>query len=323
MQLQFLVLLLCALYGSVFTLGKLTLEYSSPLFITGARMLLAAVILLAYQYFFNRKHFSFKKQHLFPAFIIGLTNVYLTNAFEFWGLQYMDSGKACFIYSFSPIATALMSYFWFSEKITLHKWLGLLIGILGFVPILMANSNAAEDSSGYVMFLSFAELALLGAAVFNAVGWMTMRVMVKDQGCTGVMANSVSMLLGGVMSLVNSWFMDDWNPVPVSNFWPFIQYFLILTLVSNIICYNLNAYLLRHFTATYLSFTGLSQPLFAALFGFIFLQEVVSEYFWISVAAVSVGLFIYYRQELRQGYMPQGASQQTTTPETVTQQAPL
>jgi drug/metabolite transporter (DMT)-like permease len=302
-HLHFLVLLLCALYGSVFTLGKITLTYAPPLFITGGRMLLAALLLLLYQLCFHRKHFSIRKEHLWPVILVGLTNVYLTNALEFWGLQYMESGKACFIYSFSPIATALLSYVWFSEKITLQKWLGLFLGLLGFIPILIAHSGT-EDSSGYIGFLSYAELALLGAAIATSIGWMTMRVVVKNKGCSSIMANAYSMLFGGVIALTHSFYVENWSPLPVTDIKNFLPPFLLLMLVSNIISYNLNTYLLRHYTATYLSFAGLSQPFFAAIFGFLFLNEVMSYYFWISLACVSVGLYVYYQQELKQGLSP-------------------
>lgn len=301
MQLQFFVLLLSALYGSVFVLGKLALDYAPPLFITGARMLLASAILLIYQFIFKRKEFALKKQHLWPICIIGLTNVYLVNALEFWGLQYMQAGKACFIYSFSPIATALLSYLWFSEKITHQKILGLFIGVIGFLPILMAHAGA-EDNSGTIFFFSYAELALLGAAVVTAIGWMTVRTMMKHQNASSVMMNASSMLFGGAIALLHSYLVEPWNPLPVSNYEDFILWFLLLTLVSNIICYNLNALLLRHFTATYLSFAGLSQPFFAALFGWLFLGEIMSQYFWISAFAVSFGLYLYYQEELKQGY---------------------
>lgn len=301
MHLHFLVILLCALYGSVFTVGKLTLAYSSPLFITGGRMLLAGLILLVFQLIFNRKEFAFKKQHILPICIIGLTNVYLTNALEFWGLQYMEAGKACFIYSFTPIATAILSYFWFEEKITPLKCLGLFVGILGFVPILVAHSST-EDVSGTFLFFSYAELAVLAAAVISAVGWMTMRVMVKTQGASSVLANAYSMAFGGILSLGHSYLVESWNPLPITDYAPFLQWFLLLTLISNLISYNLNAVLLRHYTATYISFAGLTQPFFAALFGWLFLNEVMSEYFWISAFAVSFGLFFYYREELKQGY---------------------
>lgn len=299
MHLHLSVLLLCALYGLVFPLGKFTLEYAHPIFITGGRMVLAGVLLLIYQLIFHRKSFKLKKEQLWPLFIIGLTNVYLTNAFEFWGLQYMEAGKACFIYSFSPIATALLSYLWFSEKITLQKGFGLCIGILGFIPILMMDAGQ-EDVSGHFFFFSYAELAILAAAIISSVGWLTMRVAVKHQKISSFMANGTSMLMGGAMALLHSLVVEPWNPLPVTDISAFLPWFLALTLVSNIICYNLNSMLLRHYTATYLSFAGLSQPLFAALFGWLFLDEVMSQYFWISVAAVSAGLYLYYRGELKQ-----------------------
>lgn len=302
MHLHFSVLLLCALYGLVFPLGKFTLEYAPPLFITGGRMLLAGVLLLIYQIIFNRRAFTLKKEQLWPLFIIGLTNIYLVNAFEFWGLQYMEAGKACFIYSFCPISTAILSYIWFSEKITWQKWTGLFIGIVGFVPILMADAGQ-EDISGHFFFLSYAELAILAAAIITSVGWLTMRVVVKHQNMSSVMANGTSMLMGGVIALSHSFFVDPWNPLPVSDMASFLPWFLALTLVSNIICYNLNAMLLRHYTATYISFAGLSQPFFAALFGWLLLGEVMSPYFWISMLAVSFGLFLYYREDLKQGYI--------------------
>lgn len=306
MQLQFLVLLLCALYGSVFTIGKFTLEYAPPLFITGARMLLAAFILLLYQFYFNKKFFFFKREHFWPTLIMGFTSIYLTNALEFWGLQYMESGKACFIYGFSPIATALLSYVWFSEKITTLKCVGLTLGLFGFLPILITHSGNMEDLSGNIGFFSYAELAMLGAAITNAVGWMTMRVVIKDRGYSPVMANATSMSVGGMMALIHSFLVENWAPLPISpqDYWPFLQSFLLLTLVSNIICYNLNSYLLRFFTATYLAFAGLSQPIFAAFFGYLFLREIMSQYFWISFIAVSLGLYIYYQQELKQGLSP-------------------
>lgn len=310
MPLQSLVLLMCASYGAVFVFGKITLAYSSPLFITGGRMWLAAILLLAYQFIFHRRAFRFTKSQIFPACLIGFSSVYLTNALEFWGLQFMEAGKACFICSFSPIATALMSYFWFNEKITKQKWLGLVIGILGFIPILVAHSSS-EDSTGYIGFLSFAELAILGAAISNALGWIVMRVMVNEKQCSSVMANASSMLFGGAIALLHSYFVENWNPVPVTEFWPFLQGFLALMLVSNLIGYNLNAYLLRHYTATYLSFAGLSQPFFAALLGWIFLGEIMSNYFWASVFAVCFGLYIYYQEELRQGLVLRNTTRNT------------
>jgi len=297
--LQGLVLLLCILYGSVFVFGKLTLETAPPLFVTATRMVLAGSLLLAYQYCFDRKNFFITKEHRLPILIIAVMGVYLTNALEFWGLQFIEAGKACFLYSFTPIATALLSYVWFSEKITPKKWLGLAIGIIGFIPLLLEPSSASEEKTGSLWFLSFAEMALLTAAITTSIGWLAMREVIKNRGSSPVMANGISMVLGGALAFIHSVISEPWNPTPITDFWTFLQWFLILTLVSNLISYNLHAMLLRTFSATYLSFAGLSQPFFAAFLGWLFLEEIMSSYFWFSVIAVTLGLYLYYQDELK------------------------
>lgn len=298
MYLQGLVFLLCALYGSVFIFGKLTLEYAPPFFVTGTRMILAGTLLLIYQALFNRKALVLKKEHLLPLFVIGLTGVYLTNVLEFWGLQYLEAGRACFLYSFSPIATAVLSYIWLSEKITFQKLIGLFIGIAGFMPLFI-GPDSIEDNSGKFWIFTYAELTILGAAIATSIGWLTMRLTVQKKRYSPVMANAVSMLIGGVFSLIHSFHSETWDPFPVTDWGPFLQWFLALTLVSNLICYNLHSVLLKSFTATYISFAGLTQPFFAAFFGWLFLDEVLTAYFWISIFAVTMGLYIYYQDELR------------------------
>jgi drug/metabolite transporter (DMT)-like permease len=301
MALHGLIFLLCALYGLVFVLGKLTLLYAPPIFITGARMTLAGILLLAYQYRYQQASFTFNKKHLWALLGVGITSVYLTNIFEFWGLQYLTAGKACFIYSFCPIVTAFLSYWVYHEKMTYVKCIGLAIGILGFVPVLMAGADV-QDISARLGCFSYAELAILIAAVTTSVGWILMRIVVKRHAVCTVVSNGFSMLMGGIIALMHSAITESWTPTPITDLYPFLLWFFLLTLVSNLICYNLHAYLLRIYTATYISFTGLTQPFFAATFGWLFLQEVMNSSFWISVLAVSIGLCLYYREELKQGY---------------------
>ncbi len=304
MQQHILVLLLCALYGSVFVFGKLALAYSSPLFITGARMVLAGTLLFVYQFLFHRQSFKlFRKQQFWPIVIVAIAGVYLTNVLEFWGLKFIASGKACFLYGFAPIATALLSYIWLSEKINLKKALGLILGMLSFLPLLMADAPN-EDYSGTFGFFSYAELAILAAAVTSSVGWLAMHRLVRNSGLPPVIANATTMLLGGAISLLHSFGSESWTPAPYTELWPFLHWFLILMLVSNIICYNLNSILLKTFSATYLSFAGLTQPFFAAFFGWVILNEVMSRYFWVSAIGVIFSLYLYYQKELEEGLTP-------------------
>ncbi len=298
---MFLVILLYALFASVFTIAKTGLEYAQPFFFVGSRMFVAGLLILAYQFCFKRQEFFFKKSDFWKIFGLALFNIYLTNVFEFWGLKYLTSFKTCFIYSLSPFVSAILSYFIFAEKMNLKKLAGLLIGFTGFLPILI-NHTSTEDQTGHLFFLSWAEMAVMAAAVCAVYGWILLRKLVKEGGYSPFMANGLSMLIGGAMALVHSFIVEDWNPVPVTQMMPFMECAFLLIIISNMICYNLYGYLLKHYSATFISFAGFVTPLFSAIFGWYYLGEVVTLPFYLSAGIVFTGLLIFYQEELKQDY---------------------
>lgn len=294
---MFLVILLYALFASVFTIGKTGLEFSQPLFFVGSRMMLAGLIMLAYQFFFQRDGFTFKKEHCWRVFFLALFAIYLTNVFEFWGLKYLTSFKTCFIYSLSPFASALLSYWMFNDKLSPKKWLGLFVGCIGFLPILI-NETSTEESTGHIWFFSWAELAVVFAALFGVYGWILLKQLVNDNGYSPFMANGLSMLIGGFMALFHSFIVETWDPIPVTEISPFLDCMFLLILISNLICYNLYGYLLKKYSVTFISFAGFITPLFCALFGWLYLGEEVTWPFYTSAGIVFVGLYIFNQEEL-------------------------
>jgi drug/metabolite transporter (DMT)-like permease len=300
---MFLVVLLYAMFASVFTIAKTGLEYTQPFFLVGSRMLVAGVLMLGYIYFFDKKNFKFSKSHLWLVLRLGLFNIYLTNALEFWGLKYLTSFKTCFIYSLSPFVSAILSYFIFSERMSLKKWVGLTIGCLGFAPILLSQTSM-EEQTGHFLLFSWAEIAVVGAAVSSVYGWILLKQLVDDKGYSPLMANGLSMLIGGSIALLHSSITENWDPIPVSSdgWIPFLECAGLLIIISSLICYNLYGYLLRKYTATFMSFAGFTTPLFTALFGWVFLNETVTWPFYISAGIVFVGLLIFNQEELKGSY---------------------
>jgi drug/metabolite transporter (DMT)-like permease len=143
----------------------------------------------------------------------------------------------------------------------------------------------------------------MGAAAATVYGWIVLKDLVTHYGESPLLANGWSMLFGGLLSLGHSWLVEDWSPVPVSSYSPFLYYTGLMVLTSNLICYNLYGYLLRRFTATFLSFAGFMTPLFAAAYGTYFLDETVSWSFAFSALVVFCGLGLFYIEELREGGM--------------------
>ena len=121
------------------------------------------------------------------------------------------------------------------------------------------------------------------------------------------------------MALVHSLCMDQWHPIPVSAgfFFPFFKGVVMMTLISNILCYNLYGFMLKKFTATFVSFMGLLSPIFASINSWILLGEPPSLIVLLSTGIVSLGLFIVYQAELKQGYFLKKSTPTTAAPQEV------
>jgi drug/metabolite transporter (DMT)-like permease len=296
----FFIALVNALFAAVFPLGKLALSYGAPFFLIGVRMLLGGVLLLGYQYFSDRTQFTIKLSDLWTLFLLSLFNIYLANGLEFWGLQYMSSAKTAFIYNLAPFFSALFAYIHFDERMTLKKWLGLIISFLGFFPILMYQSSA-ELGMGHFLWLTKAEWAIVIATMAMVYGWILLQNYMRMGKRNIAMINGLSMIGGSAMSFAHSWFIEPWYPYPVIAWQPMIFWITSIIVLYNLIAYPLYAELLKVYTATFLVFTGISGPLFAAFYDWIFFNITVSWNFYLAMLFIACGLYLFYQEELKVG----------------------
>ena len=287
------VVLIYALLASTFTIGKYSFLFTKPIFITASRMSIAGILLLLYCFFFDRAAF-YVRGFVKPLIIIAITSICLTNCLEFWSLQYLLSYKACFLYNLAPFFAILFSYHLLKEKMGIQKWIGLIIGFFGFILMLLPYSSMIEVEAQ--KFLSWPELAMIGATASMAYGWTYMRkVMVA--GYSPLMANGVTMFFGGLLCFVFSYAIEPWDPVPVTAVWPFLGCLVALIVISNLIGYNWYAHLLKRYTSTFLLFAGFLSPLFASLYGWLFLHEPLYWQFFVALGIVFIGMYLFYRKE--------------------------
>lgn len=298
----FSAILVYLLWSSIFPLAKLTMEVSPPLFMTGTRMVAAGVLLLAYLLIRNRSALKISTKQFFFLIILALLSVYLSNAFECWGLQHLSAAKTCFIYSLGPFFSALFSYLHFGEKMNRRKWLGMCIGFAGILPVLSTQKGGDELLTS-IPLISWPELSVMAATLCAVYGWVLLRKVIQD--IPTPMANGTSMLLGGLFALLHSHFTEGWNPLPVvaPHFPKFALCLLLMIAISNLICYNLYGFLLKRFTATLLSFIGLFSPIFASLSSWLILGESPSLTIFLSTGILLLGLWMVYSAELKQGYL--------------------
>ena len=298
------ILVLYALFASTFTLGTEVVRFVPPVFFIGIRMILGGLLLLGFVKFWKHEHFRFPKKE-WPWFVgIIFFHIFFAYCFEFTSMKYLTSSKVSLLYNLSPFITALFAYFCFNEVMTPKKWLGLGIGFAGFFPLLYATAPAEELALGSLGFVSFAELIALASVVSSCAGWIFMQKLTRDHQHSYFFVNGVGMLGGGILALITSYQFEVWPEwQALSTNFVFWRCLFLLILIGNVICFNLYGKLLHKYSATILSFFGFFTPLFSAIFGWYWLGETVSNVFFITTFLVTFGLYLFYQEELRQGYI--------------------
>lgn len=286
--------------GATFSIVKLILDnYTDPVFLVGYRMTLAGVLLLGYQFLFRRTKLKIHTKHDWLNFIkIAIFHIYICYICEFWSQKYLAPAKVALLFNLTPFVTAGLSYLMHRQKQSYKKLIGLMIGFIGFLPILITHtSDEVKLYSTAYFFLP--ELALLVAVISAAYAWLIVEHLVIKRRYSIVLVNGFAMFWGGILATFTSFIVGrPWDPWPFSNFRMLTVWVLILILLSNLIYYNVYAWLLHRYTPTFMAFSGLTIPLFAAMWEWLIFGVVVTESFWLSLIIITCGLALYYREEL-------------------------
>ncbi len=289
-----LVVVLYALLALTFPLSQFALYYSKPVFLIAFRMLLAGVLLLGY-YRIVRGKISVDKKDWWLFLKTAFLYIYLAFIPEFWALQYVSSLKTTIMFSLTPFITAFFEYFLFHYRFSKEKIAGMIVGTLGFVPLLLLpNTQCLPFGTCRVQFLP--EIMLMIAITSGAYAWFLVKELNK-KGYSLILINGITMLLGGFMSLITHLVTSPLAELPISDFPRFLVYTLALIGISNVIVYNLYGTLLKKYSATFLSFAGFLSPIFGTVYAWLFFKEHISWHYFVSFIFVSLGLWMFYHGE--------------------------
>lgn len=292
------VLFLHAIFPLIFSIGKMGMLYAPFCFFIALRALSCGLFSMGVYLIAVKDKKAIEKKDRVFLFLAGLFGIYLTFIPEFWALQYLSVGKVAFIFVLAPFFTALFSRLHGLETFSYKKLLGLIIGFIGFVPILMSK-GAGEV--GFKSFFSFdlPEIALIFAVGCYAYSWVIIKRLTKQSNYSPWFVSGFSMLEGGFAALLTSFFYDGWYTgiSPVTE-WGYLLWYVFLLMGVAITVFVLYIYLLREYSATLISFFGFTRSFFGAFYGWLFLGEIVPWVFYPSILVVSVGLYLFYQEEL-------------------------
>ncbi|NBP00337.1 MAG: DMT family transporter [Proteobacteria bacterium] len=299
------ILLLYAFFASTFTIGSEAIKHVAPLFFTGIRMITSGILLLAFYRFFQNGSFKIKREEIKWFIVILLFHIYFSFGLEYISYKYLSGAKVCLLYNLSPFITALFSYIFFYEKMTIKKWIGFIVGFLGFLPMLLEETPIIENTLGSIGFVSYAELMAIGSVISSCIGWIAMRKLTTEHNHSYFFVNAFGMFFGGLLTLASAPLFETAPTITALTNPSFLVSLSLLILIGNVFAFNLYAHLLHRYTATMISFFGFITPLFTAFYDWVWFGTTVSLSFYLTIAFVTYGLYLFYQEELKQGYIIQ------------------
>lgn len=305
-KLLFAPLLLIApffLWGTAMVAMKGTIPHTTPLFMAGVRLVPAGILILVAAFFMNRPQPRGWTAWLWIA-LFGLVDGALFQGFLAEGLVRTEAGLGSVMIDSQPIAVALMARVLFGEIVGLWGWLGLGFGVVGIsllglpkawiLGLLQGDTSAIEFGEDVVQQLfQNGQWLMLLAALSMAVGTILVRYVSRH--ADPVTATGWHMILGGVPLFVGSavWETQPFVHLTTSD-WLALSY---STIFGSAIAYGLFFYFAARGNLTSLISLTFLTPVFALLFGNLFLGEVLNSVQWIGVGLTLISIYLINQRE--------------------------
>ena len=283
-----LLIILGVIWGGSFMGSKLALVGFGPLTVSALRLIIATVILVSFSYIFRnglpRWETATDKRIWLHILGMGL----FTNAIPFtllnWGQLRVTSGFAGITMAVVPLLVLPLAHFLVQgDQMSRKKVFGFIIGFIGVV-ILVGPSKFIATSGDPLEPL--ARLACVGAACCYAIGSIITRLCPP----VGLLSYSAAGLLLGTIGMVPvALYFEGLPNVPdTSAILGVIYLGLFPTALATIMLVNV----INKAGPTFMSLVNYQVPIWAVVFGIVFLNEQLPPSFLGALALILVGLSI-------------------------------
>jgi drug/metabolite transporter (DMT)-like permease len=288
------------LWGTAMVAMKGVIPHTTPLFMAGVRLIPAGVLILMVAAFMGKPQPQSWLGWLW-IIIFALVDGTLFQGFLAEGLVRTNAGLGSVMIDSQPLAVALLSLWLFQEHIGLWGWLGLGLGITGISLIGLPqewifhlfDSGITISIDNWQELFNRGELLMLLAALSMAVGTVMIRFVCRY--VDAVTATGWHMIIGGlplwgISSVLES---QQWENLVLLD-WLALSY---ATVFGSAIAYGLFFYFASSDNLTSLSSLTFLTPVFALIFGYIFLNEVLTTIQWFGVFLTLISIYLINQRE--------------------------
>ncbi len=284
------LLLLAALWGGSFLFLRIAAPVLGPVWLIEIRVLLAGIALLPLLVGMNAKRADTERLDLnrmslgaeiranfWPLMVVGALN----SAFPFVLLAFasvsLPAGFTSILNATSPLFGALVAALWFRERLTVNRMIGLVLGFVGVVILIGWKPFVATPA------VVMACVASLAAALMYAIAAPYIK-----QRLSGISPLIIATLsqLGAALVLLPA------TPFTLPSAFPgptVILSVLLLALFSTSLAYLLYFRLIQNIGPTKALTVTFLVPVFAMIWGALFLQEPITASMVFGCALILLG----------------------------------
>ena len=279
-QLGLAFVFICFLWGSTWVSIRWGLESLTPFFFAGFRFIVAAIALYIIMRLRNME-LALDKQSIEVYIVMGLFSFVIPFGLVYWGTQFISAGLGAILFGVFPFFVAIFSHIFIpNEKIRIYKFSGIIIGFIGIV-IIYADGININLKDG-VMGMS---AIILSACMQGAISvYLKKRV----HRMNPLSINFVPLVIAGIIMTIVGYLFEDRSA------WVFdekaIYTTLYLAIFGTIITFTIYFWLMKQISVVFLSMATFVIPIFAALLGWLILNETLTAKTLLGSSLVLIGI---------------------------------
>tara|TARA_B100001057_G_scaffold186495_1_gene187259 strand:+ start:6115 stop:6996 length:882 start_codon:yes stop_codon:yes gene_type:complete len=277
MELRYWILLIClgAVWGSAFIFIKIATPEFGAIPLVQARLFIASLIFLPV--LLQPKYLALLKPIWKHTIVLAVTN----NAIPFTMFSLAsfgsDSNMLAILNATTAFNTMIIAYFWLNETVSLKQLFGLILGFIGVIILVNPESSTTSISS--------AIFCLMGASCY---AFSTVFIQKNSAKTHKLVLIGWSVIIGGIILLPFT-LMTLPETIPSNN-----SFYAVLWLggISTGLAFLGYVRLIEKIGAVKTSTVAYFLPVFGILWGYLFLDEIITLNVIVGCTTVLIGVFL-------------------------------
>jgi len=203
-------------WGGAFIAGRI-LAQSLPIMTAAfGRIFIASILLVIVVIKIEGSLPRLNRKQIFLTAILGFTGVFINNICFFGALARVPAGRTSLFVSLTPIVIAILASFFFSERLGVRRWIGILGALIGAI-VVITRGDLVSGITDINQSIGLGELMMIGAVFSWAAYTLISREVIET--LSPIVATTYSTLWGFFFLSIGAlgefkdidWVLLDWR----------------------------------------------------------------------------------------------------------------